>query len=75
MSLLGNIIVIGSLLACISAPQMLRKMAPSLVSSENWWTLLPAALSIAVYMASLRAAGAVFSGRRERVLAAVEGKA
>lgn len=74
MSLLGNIVVIGSVLACISAPQLLRRSAPALVSHENWWVLLPAALSIPVYIASLRAAGAVFAGRRERLLAVLEGK-
>ena len=75
MSLLGNIVVIGSVLTCMLAPQWLRRAAPALVSPEDWWTLLPAALAIAVYMASLRAAGAVFPGRRERLLAVVEGKA
>jgi hypothetical protein len=75
MSLLGNIVVIGSALTCIVAPQMLRKAAPALVSRENWWMLLPAALAIAVYMASLRAASAVFTSRRERLLAVVEGRA
>jgi hypothetical protein len=75
MSLLGNIVVIGSALTCILAPQMLRRAAPALVSRENWWILLPAALAVAVYMASLRAAGAVFAARRERLLAVVEGKA
>jgi hypothetical protein len=75
MSLLGNIVVIGSALTCIFAPQMLRKAAPALVSRENSWMLLPAALAIAVYMASLRAAGALFPSRRERLLAVVEGKA
>lgn len=75
MSLLGNIVVIGSVLTCIAVPQMLRKAAPFLVSSKDWWTLLPAALAIVVYMASLRAAGALFAGRREGLLAVVEGKA
>jgi hypothetical protein len=75
MSLLGNIVVIGSVLICIGAPQILRTAAPGLVSGENWWMLLPAALAIMVYVASLRAAGAVFPGRREWLLAVVEGKA
>jgi ABC-type dipeptide/oligopeptide/nickel transport system permease subunit len=75
MSLLGNVVVIGSVLACVSVPQMLRRAAPSLVSSENWWALAPAALAMVVYVVSLRSAGTVFSTRRERVLAAVEGKA
>jgi hypothetical protein len=75
MSLLGNVVVIGSALTCVLAPQVLRRAAPDLVSGENWWALLAAALAIAVYMASLRAAGVVFSGRRERLLAMLEGKA
>jgi hypothetical protein len=74
MSLLGNIVVIGSALACIFAPQILRNVAPALVSPENWWMLMAAALSIAVYMTSLRAAGAVFTRRRERLLAVLESK-
>jgi len=75
MSLLGNILVIGSVLTCIFAPQMLRRAAPDLVFGENWWMLLAPALALAIYISSLRAAGAVFGGRRERLLAIVEGKA
>jgi hypothetical protein len=75
MSLLGNVVVIGSVLTCIAVPQLLRKAAPALVSRENWWMLLLAALAIAIYIACLRTAGRVFSGRRERLLAVVEGKA
>jgi hypothetical protein len=75
MSLLGNIVVIGSALTCIAVPQMLRRAAPALVSRESWWMLLPAALAIAVYIVSLRAAGSIFPGRRERLLAVVEGRA
>jgi hypothetical protein len=75
MSLLGNIVVIGSVLTCIAVPQLLRKAAPALVSRENWWMLLLALLAIAIYIACLRTAGRVFSGRRERLLAVVEGKA
>lgn len=74
MSLLGNILVIGSAFICIAGPQLLRRIAPALVSSENWWMLLAAGLAIMVYTASLRAAGAMFTGRRERLLAVVEGK-
>ncbi|HTA44882.1 MAG TPA: hypothetical protein VK789_20680 [Bryobacteraceae bacterium] len=75
MSLLGNIVVIGSALTCLLTPQILRRVAPDLVSRDNWWMLLPAAFAIMVYVASLRAAGALFTGRRERLLAVVEGKA
>jgi hypothetical protein len=75
MSLLGNIVVIGSALTCIAVPQMLRKAAPALVLREDWWGLLLTALAVRIYTVSLRAAGAVFSGRRERLLAVLEGKA
>jgi hypothetical protein len=37
--------------------------------------LLPAALAIVVYMASLRVAGVLFTRRREQLLAVLEGKA
>jgi hypothetical protein len=66
--------VIGSVLTCMSVPQVLRNAAPALVWREDWWMLL-AVLVIAVYIASLRAAGAIFAGRRERLLAVLEGKA
>lgn len=75
MSLLGNFVVIGTTLTCIAVPQMLRKLAPALVLREGWWGLLPAALAVLIYMVSLRTASAVFPGRRERLLAVVEGKA
>jgi hypothetical protein len=75
MSLLGNIVVIGSVLTCVAVPQMLRQAAPALVSSENWWILVGAMFAIVIYAASLRAASSLFSGRRETLLAVVEGKA
>jgi hypothetical protein len=75
MSLLGNIVVIGSVFTCTLVPQLLRRVAPALVSRDSWWMVLPAILAIAIYIASLRAVGPVFTGRRERILAVVEGKA
>jgi hypothetical protein len=74
MSILGNIVVIGSALICLIGPQVLRRAAPALVSRESWWMLLAAALSIGVYVISLRAAGTIFTGRREWLLAVLEGK-
>lgn len=74
MSLLGNIVVIGSALICLVGPQILRGTAPGLVSRESWWMLPAAALAIGVYIMSLRAACSLFTGRRERLLAVLEGK-
>ena len=72
LSLMGNIVVIGSTFACIFAPIALGRAA----TPANWWLALPpAALAAAFYAASLRGASAVFPGRRERLLAVLEGKA
>jgi hypothetical protein len=76
MSLMGNIAVIGVMLTCMFLPQILHAIVPWMVSPENWWiTLPPAAVAIVFYLASLRGATAAFPGRREAVLAVVEGKA
>ncbi len=75
LSLGGNILLIGGVLLCIAVPQLLSKFVPALVSPANWWlAILAAAIAVAVYSASLRAAGPVFRNRRERLLAVVEGR-
>jgi len=57
-------------------PQILHAVAPAAVAPENWWmTLPPAAAAIVFYLASLRGATAAFPGRREALLAVIEGKA
>lgn len=76
MSLMGNIAVIGMMLTCMFLPMVLRFVAPWAVSVDNWWiTLPPAAVAVMFYLASLRGATAAFPGRREQLLAVVEGKA
>jgi hypothetical protein len=72
LSLLGNTVFIGTMLACVLLPLALGTS----VSPDNWWlTLPPAALAVAFYVASLRGASAVFPARREKLLAVLEGKA
>jgi len=72
LSLAGNILLIGTVLACMFLPMALGQA----VCPANWWISLPlAALAVAFYAASLRGATAAFSGRRERLLALLEGKA
>lgn len=76
MSLAGNLAVIGVMLICMFVPQILHAVAPAAVAPENWWmTLPPAAAAIVFYLASLRGATAAFPGRREALLAVIEGKA
>jgi hypothetical protein len=72
LSLLGNIVFMGTVFACVALPMVL---GPA-VSPEDWWlTLPPAALAVAFYVASLRGASMAFLARRERLLAVLEGKA
>jgi hypothetical protein len=72
LSLAGNIALIGTMLGCLLVPMALG----SVVSPGNWWLAAPpAALAVAIYAASLRGASAAFPGRRERLLAVLEGKA
>jgi ABC-2 type transport system permease protein len=76
MSLMGNVVVIVAMLVCMFLPMTLSAVAPAAVSPRNWWfTLPPAALAVAFYLASLRGASARFPARREWLLAVVEGKA
>jgi hypothetical protein len=75
LSLFGNILLLGGTLFCIVAPQGLARYAPAVISPKNWWLYPEAAvLAAAIYYYSLAAAGGVFRGRRERLLAIVEGR-
>jgi hypothetical protein len=76
LSLGGNIVLIGGLVTCLVLPQVLVRMMPAAVSPDNWWSVIPLALAgIGFYVASLKYAGRMFVGRREKLLAVVEGKA
>jgi len=49
--------------------------APMLVDPANWWIPVPAvAAAMALYNLSLRLASARFVGRREQLMAVVEGR-
>ena len=75
LSLAGNIALIGTILGCMLLPQLLRKSAPWVFDSRNWWiSLVAAALGICFYLFSLRAVTTIFPRRRETLVAAVEGK-
>ncbi len=75
LSLGGNIVLIGGVLFSILLPQALHKLAPAVVAPRNWWVGLAAVLAGAGFFAvSLRGAENLFRGRRERLLAVVEGR-
>jgi hypothetical protein len=75
LSLGGNIVLIGGMLLSLFLPQLLVRVAPALVSTDNWWEVIPLALGgIGFYVVSLKAAGPLFVARRERLLAIVEGR-
>jgi hypothetical protein len=75
LSLAANIILIGGVLVCMVAPALLAKFAPAWVSPERWWiAIVPAVLALLFYLLSLRATGALFRQRHERLMAVVEGR-
>jgi hypothetical protein len=75
LSLGGNIVLIGGMLSSMFLPQVLVRVAPAMVSADNWWEVVPLAVAgIGFYVISLRAAGPLFVARRERLLAVVEGR-
>lgn|SRR5487761_24854 len=75
LSLAGNIVYIGGGFACLLTPHLLAKIAPALISPSDWWiAIIPAVVSLAFYIYSLRAAGSLFRRRREQLMAVVEGR-
>ncbi len=75
LSLGGNIVLIGGVMAAILLPRLLYKLWPAAVSPEAWWMVLPVpALAAVFYFGTLHAAGPIFVARREKLLAVVEGR-
>lgn len=76
MSLAGNVTVIGGMMGSIFLPQFLARRDPALLAPENWWmAVLAAAVAVVFYFVSLRMTAMQLSGRRERLMAVVEGRA
>jgi hypothetical protein len=76
LSVGGNIVVIGGVLTAFWLPAALYRAWPAAVSPDSWWMILPLPVLAGVfYIATLKAAGPLFSARREKLLAVVEGKA
>jgi hypothetical protein len=76
LSLGGNIVVVGGVISAFFLPTLLYRAWPEAVSPDFWWMILPLPLfAAAFYIGSLKAAGSIFTARREKLLAVVEGKA
>lgn len=75
LSLMANIAVIGGLILMLFLPRLAKLVWPGAVAPANWWApVLLAALAFVFYRYSLRAAEGVFRGRREHLLAVMEGR-
>jgi len=75
MSAVGNTVVIGGVLIFMLLPVALKHYAPWALNPDSWWW--PPALALAAfaaYLFSLRAVSTLFPGRRERLMAIVEGR-
>ena len=75
LSLFGNIVVVGGVLALLFLPRLVAHFWPASLVPANWWVVVLLAFAAAgFYRFSLRRAGAVFRARRERILAVMEGR-
>jgi hypothetical protein len=71
----GNAVFMGTMMGCMFLPSVLRSAAPWAVDPANWRLTLPAAgFAIIVYFVSLLFVPDAVPGRREAILAIVEGK-
>jgi hypothetical protein len=76
MSVMGNVVVMGSTICALFGPQVFAKRLPGAVSPSCWWVIVPVAgAGVLFYVLSLRATGARFVHKREQLLAILEGKA
>ncbi len=75
LSVLGNVLAIGSVLIVLSALQVMRPFVVSPTLLAWWWVPLLAVPVAAVFLHwTLHAGAHVFFARRERLLAVIEGR-
>jgi hypothetical protein len=76
LSLMGNLVIFGSLFCCLLGPHAVRSLAPGLVDPDHWWLApIPPALAFLFYVFSMYATGSALHRRRESLVAVVEGRA
>jgi hypothetical protein len=75
LSAAGNVVVFTCMLGGLFLPVLLKKVAPALLSPENWaFAAIPAGLAYAFYKISLSIAAPLVYRRREILMKIVEGK-
>jgi hypothetical protein len=75
LSLAGNVVIIGGMLALLFLPQVLLRGQSSAAVQGYWWTTpLLALVALVFYATSLRFTTALFRARREQLMALMEGK-
>jgi hypothetical protein len=76
LSLFGNIVLIGGVLFFMSSPLIWHAVFPAMLDAANWWFWsVPPIVAVAFYRMSLSMASAALTGRREYLMAVVEGRA
>ncbi len=76
LSLAGNLLVVGGIIVTMMTASLVGHLSKHTGAPDLWWIApIAAALAGWFYLASLRAAAAALSRRRERLLKIVEGKA
>jgi hypothetical protein len=75
MTPLGNVAFPGTMFGSMLLPSLLRTVVPQAIAPERWWlTLPPAGFAPVFYLLSLRLVGHPEAGRREALLAVIEGR-
>jgi len=76
LSLMGNIIIIGGVMGCLFGTQIVYKVVPAVFDGAHWWMwIAPPIAAVSFYSLSLRATCGLVSGKREQLMAIVEGRA
>jgi hypothetical protein len=75
LSAAGNVVVFTCILSGLFLPFGLKRVAPALISPDNWaLAVIPAGIAYAFYRISLSIAAPMVYRRREQLMAIVEGK-
>jgi hypothetical protein len=76
LSLLANIAIIGGVMTCVSSPMWLPRVVPGVFDPAHWWMwIAPPVVTAMFYRVSLGATSNLLVGKREQLMAIVEGKA
>lgn len=76
LSLMGNIVLMGGIFFFMFSPMIWKHFVPALLNPANWFIwAAPAIAAIVFYRVSLRGASLALTGRREQLMAVVEGRA